>query len=269
MATQQIQSIGIYHGLPVYPDHIRGLTAVITGANGISGQYMLRVLSRSARWSKIYCLSRRPPAIPGGLPPNAEHIAVDFLRKPEEIAEILKEKNVTADYVFFFAYLQAPPAEGKGLWSDAQEMVRLNLSLLNNFIGAMRIASIKPKRFMLQTGAKNYGMHLGPTKLPQEESDPRVELEPNFYYAQEDSLFQYCKEDGIGWNIVMPGAILGAVPDPVMNLAFPLAIYAAVCAELKQPLEWPSDANAFQMEFAMSSATLNGEFKLFALRVSS
>lgn len=31
-------------------------------------------------------------------------------------------------------------------------------------------------------GAKNYGVHLGPSKVPQEESDPRVELEPNFYY---------------------------------------------------------------------------------------
>ena len=42
MAVQQVQSRGIYHGLPVFPDSIRGLTAIITGANGISGHYMLR-----------------------------------------------------------------------------------------------------------------------------------------------------------------------------------------------------------------------------------
>ena len=58
---------------------------------------MLRVLAQSpARWTKIYCLSRRPPAIEGGLPPNAEHIALDFLKEPEEIAEVLRKHNVKA-----------------------------------------------------------------------------------------------------------------------------------------------------------------------------
>ena len=93
MPSQQLVETrqGIYHGLPVYPDSLKGLTAVITGANGISGHYMLRVLSQSPeRWSKIYCLSRRPPYIPSGLPSNAEHIAVDFLKDPAEIAEVLK-----------------------------------------------------------------------------------------------------------------------------------------------------------------------------------
>ena len=123
--TQTVFSRGIYHGLPTFPDPTgNGLTAIITGANGISGYYMLRVLSQSPqRWSKIYCLSRRPPLIPGGLPSNAEHIALDFLKSPEEIAGVLKEKGVSkADYVFFFSYIQVPPKEGGGLWSDAEEV---------------------------------------------------------------------------------------------------------------------------------------------------
>ena len=85
------------------------------------------------------------------------------------------------------------------------EMVRVNVLLLSNFLSAPQIADIKPKRCMLRTGAKskrtppllfslpsyllaeqlfpqNYGGHLGPTKALQEESDRRVELEPNFYY---------------------------------------------------------------------------------------
>ncbi|KAK3063036.1 hypothetical protein LTS18_002872, partial [Coniosporium uncinatum] len=84
---QQVQSRGIYHGLPVFPPELKGLKAIITGANGISGQHMLRVLAQAPeRWSKIYCLSRRPPAIPDGLPSNVEHIPLDFLQEPEEIA---------------------------------------------------------------------------------------------------------------------------------------------------------------------------------------
>lgn len=183
MATQQVQSQGIYHGLPVFPSTLTGLTAIITGANGISGHYMLRVLAKDPkRWKRIICLSRRPPFIPGGLPPNAEHISLDFLKEPQEIAAVLKEHKVEADHVFFFSYIQPPPKEGKGIWSDAEELVRVNSLLLSNFVEAIKLAEIKPKRFMLQTGAKNYGVHLGPTKVPQEESDPRVEFEPNFYY---------------------------------------------------------------------------------------
>lgn len=158
MAVQQVTSEGIYHGLPVYPDNISGLTAIITGANGISGHYMLRVLSRDPkRWKRIICLSRRPPLIPGGLPSNAEHVPLDFLKEPKEIASTLKEHNVTADHVFFFSYIQPAPKPGKGLWSDAEEMTRVNSLLLSNFVEAIKLADIKPKRFMLQTGAKNYG----------------------------------------------------------------------------------------------------------------
>ncbi len=97
MSIQQVQSNGIYHGLPVFPESQKGLTAIITGANGISGHYMLRVLAQAPeRWAKIYCLSRRPPAIPGGLPAHAEHVALDFLKSPNEIADVLKERGIKA-----------------------------------------------------------------------------------------------------------------------------------------------------------------------------
>lgn len=124
---QTVQSKGIFHGLPVFPSSVKGLTAIITGANGISGNYMLRVLAEAPeRWAKIYCLSRRPPAIHDGLPPQAEHIALDFLEEPEEIAKVLKEKGVKANFVFFYSYVQVKPKEGGGLWSDAEEMCRVN-----------------------------------------------------------------------------------------------------------------------------------------------
>lgn len=142
---------------------------------------MLKVLAQDPeRWTKIYCLSRRPPAIPGGLPKHAEHIACDFMTGAEEIAKVLKDNNVTADYVFFYSYIQVPPKPGGRIWSDAEEMTRVNTQLWNNFLGSLPLADITPKRIMLQTGAKQYGIHLGPAQTPQEESDPRVELSPTF-----------------------------------------------------------------------------------------
>ncbi|KXS97992.1 hypothetical protein AC578_8742 [Pseudocercospora eumusae] len=257
-SIQQIQSKGIFHALPVFPPELEGLTAIITGANGISGHYMLKVLGESPeRWKRIICLSRRPTMFPGGLPSNAEHIPLDFLKDPQEIAGVLKEKNVEADHIFFFSYIQPTPKQGAGLWSNAEDLVKVNAELLDNFLKALRLASITPKRFMLQTGAKNYGGHLGPTAVPQEESDPRVELEPNFYYAQEDILFQYAEETGCGWNIHMPGPIGGAVPDAAMNYTFTLAVYASVCKKLGQPFEFPGAIDSWQMPISMSAAQMN------------
>ena len=122
---QVVVSKGIYHALPTFPEHHKGLTAIVTGANGISGTYMARVLGDAPeRWQKIYCMSRRPPAFK--MPANAEFIQSDLLKDPKELGAELKEKGVQAEYVFFYAYIQAPPKEGGGIWSDAEEMVRLN-----------------------------------------------------------------------------------------------------------------------------------------------
>lgn len=270
MATvQQIQSQGIYRGLPVFPDtdDKKNLTAIITGANGISGQHMLRVLAQTpSRWSKIYCLSRRPPAIPDLLPAQAEHISLDFLKSPDYIAGVLKSHQVHADYVFFFSYIQVPPKHGQGLWSNAEHMAIVNTELLSNFLAALPLAGMAPRRVLLQTGAKHYGVHLGPAPVPQEEHDARVTIEPNFYYPQEDFLVDWCEEQsGVAWNVIRPSFILGAVPDAAMNLVFPLAAYASVCKHLGRPLEFPGDLEAWERPLDMSSAMLNGYMAEWAL----
>ena len=95
--SQTIISKGIFHGLPTFPNHEgKELRVIVTGANGISGSAMVKVLSEAPeRWDKIYALSRRPPT--GKLPSNVEHIAVDFLESsPVEIAQTLKGKGVEA-----------------------------------------------------------------------------------------------------------------------------------------------------------------------------
>ncbi|KAK8153585.1 NAD dependent epimerase/dehydratase family protein-like protein [Phyllosticta citrichinensis] len=262
---QQVYSNGIYHGLPVHGDEHKGLTAIVTGANGISGQHMLRVLGQSStRWSKIYSVSRRPPA--GALAANVTHISVDFLGTPDSIADALRSAGVDrVDHVFFFSYIQVAPEPGQPLWSSAEAMCVKNTELLANFLSALSQASLVPRRVMLQTGAKNYGVHLGPNKVPQEETDPRVLIEPNFYYPQEDYLFEWCARTGAGWNVIRPGPILGAVHDAAINLVFPLAVYAAVSKHVGQPLEFPSDLASWETLQDQSSAMINGYLEEWAV----
>ena len=96
-STQTVQTKGIYYGLPTFPADLKNLKAIVAGANGISGQHMIRAMSQEPeRWSEIYALSRRPPLDKDSLGPRTKHVPVDFLTKPEEIAKILKENNVQA-----------------------------------------------------------------------------------------------------------------------------------------------------------------------------
>lgn len=68
------------------------------------------------RWTKIYALSRRPPS--GTWPKQVEHIPLDFLKSPEEIAAVLKEKNIKPDYVFFFSYILVTEPNGALNWGN-------------------------------------------------------------------------------------------------------------------------------------------------------
>ncbi|KAK0948202.1 hypothetical protein LTR29_000319 [Friedmanniomyces endolithicus] len=269
-----LQNKGIFHNLPTFSPELKDLTAIVTGANGISGFHTMRVLLESPqRWKKVWAASRRPPPeemmalLSEEQRARVEHVACDFLAKPEEIAAQFRDKGVKAEYIFFYSYAQPKPKPGAGAWSNAQELVDTNSALLSNFLGALNSAKITPKRFLLQTGAKNYGMrtHLGPARTPYVESDPRVELEPNFYYPQEDLLWKYCDEHSTDWNVVCPAWIIGAVNNAAMNALHPLAVYAAVQAHKGEKLNYPGDYTAWMSVTEHSTAMLTGYLSEWAV----
>lgn len=96
--SQLVHSHGIFHGLPTYSNDAEhtNLTAIVTGANGISGYHMVKVLAAAPeRWKKIYCLSRRPPpdyffSELGEGANRVEHVSSDFLAEPSEIGKSLQ-----------------------------------------------------------------------------------------------------------------------------------------------------------------------------------
>lgn len=255
---------GIYHSLPQFSPSVTSLTAIITGANGISGFGTLRcLLEHPKRWSKIYVISRRslPKELLKLLPPDAnsriQHIAIDLQTGAEDIAS--KLAGIQADYVFYYAYLQPRPEAGATVWSNDEELVRVNAGMLQNFLDALVNTGIRPERFLLQTGGKNYGVHLGRGRTPCLESDPQPQnLAPNFYYAQEDALFKYCAEQEVDWNVVMPPWIIGASTFAQMNAMLPFALYAAVAAERDIPLVFPYSWPIWQAVQNHGTARLTG-----------
>lgn len=129
----------------------------------------------------------------------------------------------------------------------------------------MAISNSIPKSILLQLGAKYYGIHLGPTTVPQEESDPRIDIEPNFYYPQEDMLKSFSAKNGISCVTTRPSWIPGAVPDAAMNLCLPLAIYATIQKHLGRKLEFPSDLASWELHQTVSSAQMNGYLSEWAV----
>lgn len=264
---------GIYHSLPTFDPSITGLTAVVTGANGISGFHTLRALLDSPqRWSKVYALSRRPPPpemlalLSESQRSRVQHVAVDFLNDPQSIADALKSAKVTADYIFFYSYVQPTPPPGAPVWSNAEDLVKVNSALLDNFLQATTLAHIIPKRFLLQTGAKHYGVQIGRLRTPAVESDPYLShLEPNFYYPQEKLLFDYCEANRTSWNVIRPAWVLGATTNAQMNALLPVAIYAAVQAHKGEPIAFPSDWETWQYESHHSTALLTGYLSEWAV----
>lgn len=98
MASQflTVQNKGIFHSLPTFAKHDgKKYTAIVTGANGISGSHIVDVLDESPeRWETIYAMSRRAPASTWS---NVKNIAADFLGgSPEELAELFKKQGVSA-----------------------------------------------------------------------------------------------------------------------------------------------------------------------------
>lgn len=90
----------------------------------------------------------------------------------------------------------------------------MNTALLYNFLQGLALSKILLKRVLLQLGAEYYGLDLGPTLAPLEETDKKYHLlrsaipflfdspvlpESNFYYTQEDFLGDHVHSDTRHW----------------------------------------------------------------------
>ncbi|XVF64160.1 hypothetical protein PTKIN_Ptkin09bG0145500 [Pterospermum kingtungense] len=122
----------------------------------------------------------------------------------------------------------------------------------------------------LQTGSKHY---LGPFELlgkiqlpdpPFTEDLPRLNA-PNFYYTQEDILFEETeKKEGLTWSVHRPSVIFGFSPYGLMNIVANLSAYAAICKHEGKPLLFPGSKAAWECYFEASDADLIAEHQIWA-----
>jgi nucleoside-diphosphate-sugar epimerase len=94
------------------------------------------------------------------------------------------------------------------------------------------------------TGLKHY---LGPFEAyatgvmadtPFREEEPRLDS-PNFYYAQEDEVFDSARRTGFTWSVHRSHTVFGFATGNAMNMVLTLSAYATICKELGMPFVFP------------------------------
>lgn len=203
-------------------------TALVVGASGIVGSNLARHLSD--RGWQVLGLARRPPSGLDGVRP----IAAD-LQDPASLRDILASLRPT--HVFLATWLRQP---------TEAENIRVNAAMVRNVLGALSGADAL-SHVALVTGLKHY---LGPFEsygkgrlpaTPFREEQPRLDVE-NFYYAQEDELFDAARRGGFSWSIHRPHTIIGYAIGNAMNMGTTLAVYATICRETGRPFLFPGSA---------------------------
>lgn len=207
------------------------LSALIAGVSGIVGNNL--ALHLASRGWEVHGLARKPPVGIEGVHP----IAAD-LRDPGSLPGALK--GVSATHVFIATWLRQETEAENCVVNGA--MVRNLLAAVDPDAGLRHVA--------LVTGLKHY---LGPFEAyartrpvtPFREDMPRQHV-ANFYYTQEDEVFDAASRRGFTWSVHRPHTIIGFALGNAMNMGVTLAVYAAICRETGRPFVFPGSVQQWE-----------------------
>lgn len=218
--------------------------ALIVGATGLTGSYTGRHLKEKG-WT-VVTLSRGHADFPW----SDRHIAADLKDAPASAAALAAALDVT--HVFFC------------IWSreaNEDENVRVNALMVRNLFDGLAGAPIR--HAALVTGLKHYlGSFDDYAKVkpytPFLESSPRL-AGPNFYYAQEDVLFEMAQKRGFNWSVHRPHTMIGFVVGNAMNMAVTLAVYATICKHTGRPFVYPGSPEQYNAVTDVTDARILAE----------
>lgn len=203
--------------------------ALVVGVTGITGSNLAQELVANG-WT-TYGLARNPNSNISGLIP----VKADLL--DEENLKVALE-NISPTHIFFTTWMRNDTEE---------ENIKVNSALVRNLLNVL-----SPKKSVqhvaLVTGLKHY---LGPfeayakseslPETPLREEQPRLEY-PNFYYAQEDAVYEASERDNFTWSIHRPHTVIGYAVGNLMNMGTTLAIYASICKETGRKFVFPGSS---------------------------
>ena len=215
--------------------------ALIVGATGLSGSYAGRHL-KELGWT-VVSLSRSAAALSW----SDRHIAADLTDAAAAKAALAAASDVT--HVFYCTWSRQ---------ADEEANVRVNAAMIRHLFDG--IAEAPLRHAALVTGLKHYlGSFDDYAKVkpytPFLESSPRL-AGPNFYYAQEDVLFEMAARRGFAWSVHRPHTMIGFVIGNAMNMAVTLAVYASICKHTGRPFVFPGSPEQYNAVTDVTDARL-------------
>ena len=217
-------------------------TAFIIGATGMAGGHLARHLIEAGGW-RVLTLSRGHVRIAGA----EGHISVDLSNRSATLTALGKLTGVS--HVFYCTWSPQP--------SEAENCA-INRAMIRNTLDGL--AAAPTVHVALVTGLKHY---LGPFEAygagrpytPFQEDQPRLPG-PNFYYDQEDELFQAAEQQGFTWSVHRAHTMVGYALGNAMNMAVTLAIYASICRQTGRPFLFPGSATQLRSVTDVTDARL-------------
>ncbi|TXG52506.1 hypothetical protein EZV62_021675 [Acer yangbiense] len=234
---------------------------LIIGVTGIVGNSLAEILPLSdtpgGPW-KLYGVARRPK--PDWSSDHlVEYIQCDVSNPNQTQSKLSVLTDVTN--IFYVTWTSR---------STKAENCEINGAMLRNVLRAVIPNAPNLRHICLQTGAKHYIRPfesfgtVQPHDTPFTEDLPRLNV-PNFYYTQEDILFEEVeKKEGLTWSVHRPQQIFGFSPYSLMNIIGTLCVYAAICKHEGVPLKFPGTKGAWECYTMASDADLIAEQQIWA-----
>ncbi len=202
---------------------------LIAGASGLVGYAALQHFESLAD-CELTAVSRRAPLTKG----RARFVSVD-LTDEKACAEIFGRMHDVTHVVY--AALFEKPGLVPG-WFE-QDQIATNDRMLRNLMEPLAKSARGLRHVSVVHGAKAYGGHVRPLKVPAREDRDEHYDHPNFYWPQQRYITEKQRGQDWAWTIFRPELIVGGAIGCAMNLIPVIGAYAALLKEKVEPLAFP------------------------------
>lgn len=270
-----------------------GRVALVVGGTGMAGNAVLPYLlnERGDQYDAAICLALKVDETTFASRTTRKYIPlVCDLNDKEAVTRALVEiGSPRITDVFWFAEANRPPKLGNAVMvrrllavadrlspvthgllkispSAVHEKLYGNLAQLagsgvneknqlwmGNVLDALTAIDAPLQVFVLGTGGKHYGMHLGPSVWPEYSSPFFEDITqcpgPLSYFDAQDFIRARASEDGFAWNEVRPTFIIGLCPElseATQSFGIALATYAMLLKAQGMKLMYPGTEGSYK-----------------------